>query len=162
MEPASQSAQTQSPTDPCVTNPARSCTLSVVSEGAIAQMHHHHTLFKFIYLSIVLMGINYYPHHATRNSWLMASTHFLWWIVPAIRIHNAMQWITAQLMAPRIHFFALLSCVVLVYTHQISYNVSTMESIGILLYPTQLLYFLWFYNTKVYLFGGKKKDQIRA
>ena len=32
-------------------------------------------------------------------------------------------------------------CVVLVYTHQIGYNVSTMESVGILLYPSQLLYF---------------------
>ena len=32
-----------------------------------------------------------------------------------------------------------------------------MELVRIFLYPTQLLYFLWFYNTKVYLFTGEKK-----
>ena len=30
----------------------------------------------------------------------------------------------------------------LVYTNQIGYDASTMESVGILLYPTQSLYFL--------------------
>ena len=52
-----------------------------------------------------------------------------------------------------------------IYIHQrslirIGYDVSTMESVGILLYPTQLLYFLWFYNTNAYLLGGKKEEKI--
>ena len=46
-------------------------------------------------------------------------------------------------------------CVVIVYTHQVGHDESTRESVGI--YPTQLLHFLGFYNTKAYLFVNKEK-----
>ena len=48
------------------------------------------------------------------------------------------------------------SPLIVAYAQQIGYDESTRESVGIFVYPTQLLYFLWFHNTKAYLFREKK------